>query len=51
MALENIVVLQAQHRWVITFFFGLVHGFRLLWVLRDSLQLALPRLLSLLPSM
>jgi len=26
MALENIVVLKPQHRWVITFFFGLVHA-------------------------
>ena len=40
MALENIVVLKPQHRWVITFFFGLVHGFGFSWVLRDSLQLA-----------
>jgi len=40
MALENIVVLQPKHRWVITFFFGLVHGFGFSWVLRDSLQLA-----------
>lgn len=40
MALENIVVLQPQHRWVITFFFGLVHGFGFSWVLRDTLQFA-----------
>jgi len=40
MALENIVVLKPRHRWVITFFFGLVHGFGFSWVLRDSLQLA-----------
>jgi hypothetical protein len=40
MALENIVVLKPQHRWVITFFFGLVHGFGFSWVLRDTLQFA-----------
>lgn len=40
MALENIVVLRPQHRWVITFFFGLVHGFGFSWVLRDTLQFA-----------
>ena len=27
MALENIVVLRPGHRWIITFLFGLVHGF------------------------
>ena len=40
MALENIVVLKPAHRWVITFFFGLVHGFGFSWVLRDTLQFA-----------
>src|SRR6185312_89404 len=40
MALENIVVLKPQHRWIITFFFGLVHGFGFSWVLRDTLQFA-----------
>lgn len=40
MALENIVILKPQHRWVITFFFGLVHGFGFSFVLRDTLQFA-----------
>ena len=40
MALENIVVLKPQHRWIITFFFGLVHGFGFSLVLRDTLQFA-----------
>jgi hypothetical protein len=40
MALENIVVIHPQHRWMITFFFGLVHGFGFSWVLRDTLQFA-----------
>jgi len=40
MALENIVVIHPQRRWIITFFFGLVHGFGFSWVLRDTLQFA-----------
>ncbi|MGH6828922.1 MAG: HupE/UreJ family protein, partial [Rhizomicrobium sp.] len=40
MALENIVVLEPKERWIITFFFGLVHGFGFSFVLRDTLQFA-----------
>jgi hypothetical protein len=40
MALENIVILKPQHRWIITFFFGLVHGFGFSFVLRETLQFA-----------
>jgi hypothetical protein len=40
MALENIVVEQPKRRWIITFFFGLVHGFGFSFVLRDTLQFA-----------
>jgi hypothetical protein len=40
MALENIVSPALNRRWVITFAFGLVHGFGFSFALRDSLQLA-----------
>jgi hypothetical protein len=40
MALENIVVEQPTGRWIITFFFGLVHGFGFSFVLRNTLQFA-----------
>jgi hypothetical protein len=40
MGLENIVVEQPTRRWIITFFFGLVHGFGFSFVLRNTLQLA-----------
>jgi hypothetical protein len=40
MALENIVVEQPTRRWIITFFFGLVHGFGFSFVLRNTLQYA-----------
>ncbi len=40
MGLENIVVEQPARRWIITFFFGLVHGFGFSFVLRNTLQLA-----------
>ena len=41
MALENIVGVQAvQRRWVITFAFGLVHGFGLSFALQHTLQFA-----------
>ncbi|HEY2676359.1 MAG TPA: HupE/UreJ family protein [Steroidobacteraceae bacterium] len=40
MALENIVVEQPRRRWIITFFFGLVHGFGFSFVLRNTLQFA-----------
>jgi hypothetical protein len=40
MALENIVVEQPTRRWIITFFFGLVHGFGFSFILRNTLQFA-----------
>ena len=40
MALENIVKPNASARWVITFAFGLVHGFGFSFLLRESLQFA-----------
>jgi HupE / UreJ protein len=40
MALENIVSPALKRRWVVTFVFGLVHGFGFSFALRDSLQLA-----------
>jgi hypothetical protein len=40
MALENIVSPALKRRWVVTFAFGLVHGFGFSFALRDSLQLA-----------
>jgi hypothetical protein len=40
MALENIVSPALNRRWMVTFGFGLVHGFGFSFALRDSLQLA-----------
>jgi hypothetical protein len=40
MALENIVAPQLKRRWLITFGFGLVHGFGFSFALRQTLQLA-----------
>jgi hypothetical protein len=40
MALENIASPQLQRRWLITFAFGLVHGFGFSFALRETLQLA-----------
>lgn len=34
-AAENFVIAQADHRWILTFIFGLVHGFGFANVLRD----------------
>lgn len=39
-ALENIVGTTVQRRWMITFAFGIVHGFGFSFVLRDELQFA-----------
>ena len=50
MALENIVSASIAHRWLITFAFGLVHGFGFSFVLRDSLQFAGSHLLTSLLS-
>lgn len=40
MALENIVVVQPRRRWIITFCFGLVHGFGFSFGLQNTLQFA-----------
>lgn len=50
MALENIVVEQPTRRWMIAFFFGLVHGFGFSFVLRNTLQFAGSHLLTSLLS-
>jgi len=50
MALENIVVLQPRRRWMITFCFGLVHGFGFSFALRQTLQFAGSHLLTSLLS-
>ena len=40
MALENIVGVKQGHRWVVTFCFGLVHGFGFSFLLTESMQFA-----------
>jgi hypothetical protein len=40
MALENVMGSNLQRRWIITFAFGLVHGFGFSFALRESLQFA-----------
>lgn len=50
MALENIVGARIVRRWVITFAFGLVHGFGFSFALRDTLQFAGSHLLTALLS-
>jgi hypothetical protein len=46
MALENIVGSNVQRRWMITFAFGIIHGFGFSFVLRESLQFAGDHLLT-----
>jgi hypothetical protein len=46
MALENVVGARLQRRWLITFGFGLVHGFGFSFGLRESLQFAGSHLLT-----
>ncbi|MEP6782950.1 MAG: HupE/UreJ family protein [Acidobacteriota bacterium] len=46
MALENIVGAKLQRRWVVTFGFGLVHGFGFSFLLRERLQFAGSHLLT-----
>jgi hypothetical protein len=46
MALENIVGGKVQRRWLITFGFGLVHGFGFSFALRETLQFAGSHLLT-----
>jgi hypothetical protein len=50
MALENIISPALRRRWIITFGFGLVHGFGFSFALRDSLQFAGSHLLTSLLS-
>jgi hypothetical protein len=40
MAFENIVGARLQHRWVVTFAFGLIHGFGFSFLFSDTLQFA-----------
>jgi HupE / UreJ protein len=48
MALENIVGTNVERRWMITFAFGLVHGFGFSFALRETLQFAGSHLLTAL---
>jgi HupE / UreJ protein len=50
MALENIVGAKVERRWIITFGFGLVHGFGFSFALRETLQFAGSHLLTSLLS-
>lgn len=50
MAIENIVGITFQRRWLITFAFGLVHGFGFSFALRETLQFAGSHLLMSLLS-
>ena len=50
MALENIVVERPKSRWIITFCFGLVHGFGFSFILRNTLQFAGSHILTSLLS-
>ncbi len=50
MALENIVAAQLERRWLITFAFGLVHGFGFSFALRQTMQFAGTHLLTSLLS-
>lgn len=46
MACENIIGMQPRHRWVMTFCFGLVHGFGFSFLLTESMQFAGSHLVS-----
>lgn len=46
MAFENIVGAKLEHRWLVTFGFGLVHGFGFSFLFSDTLQFAGGHLLS-----
>jgi hypothetical protein len=48
MALENIVGSNVRRRWILTFAFGLVHGFGFSFALRETLQFAGEHLLTAL---
>ncbi len=40
MALENIIGVKQEHRWIMTFCFGLIHGFGFSFLLTESMQFA-----------
>ncbi len=46
MALENVIGANVRRRWIVTFGFGLVHGFGFSFALRESLQFAGSHLLT-----
>ena len=46
MAIENVLGSSVARRWIVTFAFGLVHGFAFSYALRDSLQFAGSHLLT-----
>jgi HupE / UreJ protein len=46
MAIENVLGSSVRRRWVVTFGFGLVHGFAFSYALRESLQFAGSHLLA-----
>ncbi len=46
MALENVLGSSVRRRWIVTFAFGLVHGFAFSYALRESLQFAGSHLLT-----
>lgn len=46
MAVENVIGSSVARRWVVTFAFGLVHGFAFSYALRESLQFAGSHLLT-----
>lgn len=50
MAFENIIGFKQEHRWIVTFCFGLVHGFGFSFLLTESLQFAGSHLLMSLLS-
>lgn len=50
MALENVVGANVRRRWILTFAFGLIHGFGFSFALRESLQFAGGHLLTSLLS-
>jgi len=50
MALENIVAPRLGRRWIVTFGFGLIHGFGFAFALRETLQFAGSHLLTSLLS-
>ncbi len=46
MAIENIFGVKQEHRWIVTFGFGLVHGFGFSFLLTESMQFAGSHLLA-----